>query len=617
MNALKINWLGGQEMQQGDRARTQGTWHPPAFWLIVAAISAFVGFGTNLMEIHYTYFAQDEAGSWGFSYKRMDRPFIRITRVEAGSAAQGQGLKSGDIVQFHGHWAPKRLVPVGERLVLTRMSPPPVKDLDLTARRVTPAPLAVPDPLVRALDDIVRVLMLLGGAVILWRGWNRRSSFLLGTSLIGMAYFPPEWLPMSATTYVFWSLTGNFIATGASWILVGFAMAYIREIGVRVPRWMVWLLIIFIIPGVLNLLIFGILPQLAGPWIINPFMALYSTVAGPFPLILTMIVLLHGWRCGSAQSRHRTALLTLAVGILIIGNLLFGFFTSLVLNQANPSLLTETSIVTRIIGLILFTYAILRHRVIDFGFTVNRTLVYGSVSLILLATFGLLEWGVHHLLEIEGKESSPLIDAGLAVSIFLAFHPVRDFVEHYVERWFFSSWQKAETQLKRFVASAGHFNSKPVLCEAFAKELSHYADGAEAALYMAQEGGAYRLTAGYLAGADEQYEDNPAFALMRSEREPIDLTHGEVTLPGALALPMLDQGYLTGFALLAGKPDGSHFRPDELENLGWAAHQVGLDLQALHARELERDNTRLTGENAMLREDRERLTALLAKPNAA
>ncbi|MXO60006.1 hypothetical protein GRI89_10695 [Altererythrobacter salegens] len=51
-------------------------------------------------------------------------------------------------------------------------------------------------------------------------------------------------------------------------------------------------------------------------------------------------------------------------------------------------------------------------------------------------------------------------------------------------------------------------------------------------------------------------------------------------------MPMLDQGKLLGFALLGEKTDGMHYRPDEVENLGWAAHQVGLDLRALHARQL-------------------------------
>jgi hypothetical protein len=69
---------------------------------------------------------------------------------------------------------------------------------------------------------------------------------------------------------------------------------------------------------------------------------------------------------------------------------------------------------------------------------------------------------------------------------------------------------------------------------------------------------------------------------------------------------MLDQGVLIGFVLLGPKPDGAQYRPDEVANLGWAAHQVGLDLRALHARLLESENLRLRDRVALLEEERTR-----------
>jgi hypothetical protein len=81
---------------------------------------------------------------------------------------------------------------------------------------------------------------------------------------------------------------------------------------------------------------------------------------------------------------------------------------------------------------------------------------------------------------------------------------------------------------------------------------------------------------------------------------------------------MLDQGALAGFVLVGGKPDDADYRPDEVELLGWAAHQVGLDLQALHARDLEAQvvslKEKVGGLNekvAWLLEDKARLTVLL------
>ena len=73
-------------------------------------------------------------------------------------------------------------------------------------------------------------------------------------------------------------------------------------------------------------------------------------------------------------------------------------------------------------------------------------------------------------------------------------------------------------------------------------------------------------------------------------------------LPAALALPMMHQAALAGFVLPGPKPTGEDYRPDEIEVLGWATQQVGLDLQAICVRELELTNLKLVERNQTLSE---------------
>ncbi len=141
------------------------------------------------------------------------------------------------------------------------------------------------------------------------------------------------------------------------------------------------------------------------------------------------------------------------------------------------------------------------------------------------------------------------------------------------------------------------------------------------AVYFRDRTGAYSLQCGGLAEALPHYDaDDLVLALMRAERRPVKTAEMRSALPGVLALPMLDQGRLAGFVLLAGKPDGTDYRPDEVEVLGWAAHQIGLDLQAMRAGELEAEVARLNDAvaglrdtNAQLSGERDRLAALLAE----
>jgi hypothetical protein len=94
--------------------------------------------------------------------------------------------------------------------------------------------------------------------------------------------------------------------------------------------------------------------------------------------------------------------------------------------------------------------------------------------------------------------------------------------------------------------------------------------------------------------------DDPALAAMRAEQGAVVPAELGSPLDAALAFPMMHQAALAGFVLLGPKPTGEDYRPDEVEVLGWATQQVGLDLQAIRVRELEQNVIRLEARNANL-----------------
>lgn len=264
-------------------------------------------------------------------------------------------------------------------------------------------------------------------------------------------------------------------------------------------------------------------------------------------------------------------------------------------------------------ALALLAYAVLRQKLFDLNFALNRTLVYAAVSFVLLAGFGLAKWVIEHLIPESWHAGSEYYSVGIALGLFLALHRVHNWAERNVERFLFSPWHRNEETLRRFVAAAGHFDETPALCAAFADEASRFAKGAAVALYLREASGAYARQCGHLSGAPPAIADDElALALMRAERRPVKTGDTRTALPGALALPMLDHGRLAGFLLLDHKPDGSDFRPDEVDVLGWAAHQVGLDLQSIRASELKAEVADLTVRLATVAEERDRLGALLA-----
>ena len=452
-------------------------------------------------------------------------------------------------------------------------------------------------------DDFARMLVCFVGIVILWRAGNRRSCFFLGAGIIAHAVFPfpPALMPM------FRLLVGPLTN-----LMPAFAIAKLQESDIRASAVARWMFVLSLAGSVAVWLLDSFFPPLPAPFAQVLVVIRYPTTGGLLAELLTMALLGLGWRRAPVQEADRFFILLLAVTVMmVLGNVLFEMVPSAPGNIF-PRWVTVTSSVFRTAGAFLFAYAILKHRVIDIGFAINRTLVYGAVTFTLLAAFGLAEFAMKSLIPEQRAETSSIVAAATAVLLFLSFHHLHQWFEHQIERLFFHSWHVAEAQLKRFVASAGQFTSQSALCTAFADELRHFAQGADVALFLRPDAGDFCLEAGSLAGASECYSDHDrAFALMRGERRPIELARAHSALPGELAAPMLDQRGLAGFVLLGSKPDGSHFRPDQEENIGWATHQVGLDLQALKARALDEELASLRHRLIATEAERDRLIASL------
>jgi hypothetical protein len=536
--------------------------------------------------------------------------WLGVAQVAAGGSAAKAGIRSGDSVRFDAFLGQALAWRQGERVSLT------------VARggQRFPVTVAVGAPadygggsLVTSLAAGVLELGGLGlGAVLLARGWRNRTALQLATILLLLFSRPPTlWPPHGVAAVLVLALSSavafvNYIVPTFCLEISGGPSSR-RQNAVVVAAGLALCAATFYgeIADTLPLPLPGAAPSLL------PIVAVIANVVG-------YAILAANYGRSDATVRNRIMIVGLAFACLVLTSVIGA--AERTLWREGYSLTLLLWLVTGIVvlaytSLILLTYAVLRRRLFDLGFALNRTLVYGAVSFILLAAFGLGEWAVDRVIPESWRGASAIYSAGIALVLFLSFHRLRDGVERQVERLFFHHWQQNEAALRRFVASAGHFDQTPALCRAFAEEAIRFAEGAPAALYLRGADGVYRRQAGRLDGAAEDCAaDDHAFALMRAERRPVELAAAHGGLPGALALPMLDQGALAGFVLVGAKADGADYRPDEVELLGWAACQVGLDLQALHARDLEAQVVGLEEKVAWLSEDRARLTALLTGP---
>jgi hypothetical protein len=317
-----------------------------------------------------------------------------------------------------------------------------------------------------------------------------------------------------------------------------------------------------------------------------------------FSLLIILGALTEGWRSSNGEIRQRQLWMLASFGLLAI--LTEGTWLMPASLLPNYYLLFYSASLICYAGL---TYAVLRYRVFDFSFAVNRALVYSLTSLVLLIAFGLTEKLSEHFLHFEGREQNVLLDGGIALGVYLAFHRVRHAVEHFIEQLFFHRWHANEAALREFVARAAHFVSRDALLVAFGGELERFTCHAGYAIYQRDNASkCFLLRTHTLQEVPQRVDiDDGVAVCLRRAQVPTALRETTSALLAELALPMSHRTELDGFILLGSKPNHESYRPDELEVLGFAAHQVGLDLHAARVEHLERHASAIEHEVRVLR----------------
>jgi hypothetical protein len=157
-------------------------------------------------------------------------------------------------------------------------------------------------------------------------------------------------------------------------------------------------------------------------------------------VVLCLVAFTDTWRHVDAERRERLRWLFVAFGFILINFSLFSALGATALTSAAAVGVGVASDAIVATAMLILTYAILRHRVIDVGFVVNRALVFAAFTGFLLVSFGLVEWLVDHFVRFENRERSVLLDGSIALALFLTFHRTRRWIERLVERVFFRYW---------------------------------------------------------------------------------------------------------------------------------------------------------------------------------
>ena len=571
--------------------RTNRLW----LWRAMALVLAFYVVGQDAMRV--LRFSQWDANAGTFAASFVPSPnfapgYVEITQLAPDGPMAAAGVAVGDHIKFDADIRNDVLPIAGDVRRFTIDRAGSKTRSQVTA--VTPRDNFIDRSLYTKslLIAAANLIAALFSTYIIWRGRNSASTLLLGVSLV--AYFltnsSPWTLEHDPQIRSMLNQFGRLIQTMSPVAFVAFSLQFYREFVGSVRRAVWWIVAIY---AALMLVLLAISEYLETTITILPVigdgLTIYTIfrVAGSVAALACVAI---GWQRSRSDTQQRYAILFAALFIMVVSRLLYLSHFYLLLGIDRRYTIMETSLAVLGTGLAapLFAYAILKQKVLDLGFAINRTLIYGIISFGLLLIFGLIEWGSERLLPHERLEASAVLNAGVALTIFVVFHRIRDFVERIVERLLFRSWHESEARLRRFVREAAFASTSQSLASATVDALARFAGGAQCAIYLRKDDG-YVRAKGKLAGAKTRIDgDDRLAAALRANHSPVEPAEARSGIPAAVALPMTHRAQLDGIVLLGSKPSGDSYRPDEIELLGWAAQQIGLDLQALKVIDLEK-----------------------------
>jgi hypothetical protein len=236
-----------------------------------------------------------------------------------------------------------------------------------------------------------------------------------------------------------------------------------------------------------------------------------------------------------------------------------------------PHLIEVTRFLELCLPLVLI-YAVFVRRALNLRFVLNRVLVYGILSAMIVATFMALEFLLGSFLTTISRAESISLQLALAVAVGFASRYAHGFVDRFVDRIFFAKAHEDEKALRRFARETEAFFDEDELLDRAIETLEEHSEASSVGIYILDQYGAagVRRSSDVLAGALDV--DDPAFVSLRRWNEPLD-THGTKTaLPDGLIFPMQHHGKLVGAVFCGTKLDATAFSPDEREPLAEVAH---------------------------------------------
>jgi hypothetical protein len=300
------------------------------------------------------------------------------------------------------------------------------------------------------------------------------------------------------------------------------------------------------------------------------------------------------YREASGEDRRRIGWVLVGYGVTLLS---FGVTNALIISpSAESSELLGAAQLANIALPLTLAYAILRHRVIDVGFALNRTVIYATVTTVVVIAVSLVDWLAGKL--IGETRLALAAEAVVTIAIGVALNAMHERIGALVDRVLFRARHTAERRLRNGIDALAFAASDVAIERALTDEVATALALRSTALFRLDEDTdrfrCVRAT-GWPDTAAAIDEDALLVRTLRLRESPFHLADFAIADsalpagPGApiIAVPLADRHALQGFVLYGALSDGTAPDPeliDLLAQLGTAAASASAYVEARAAR---------------------------------
>lgn len=234
-------------------------------------------------------------------------------------------------------------------------------------------------------------------------------------------------------------------------------------------------------------------------------------------------------------------------------------------------------------------YAILRHRVVDIGFFLNRTIVYVVTSAFVLLLLGAAEFVAERTLSSLTHAESLAVEFAVAMFVVIMARFVHAWIDRVVDRAIFSARYRQVQSLQEFATTAPFYTAQAPLVRDTINEMTQHARVEGAAFYLVEGDVLQPVASTFHAPSMPVEANDKGFVTLRAHRSEVDIAKMNTEILGVRLYPMVLGGRVFGAVSVGERVSHEAMPPDVGDAIARVAAAVTIGLASIENERIRAD----------------------------